>query len=44
MEDPESPRAGEVDMLVRKQHNGPRGRMVLASRLHYARFVDMARA
>lgn len=43
MEDPESPRAGEVDMLVRKQRNGPRGRVVLAAQLHYARFVDMAR-
>lgn len=42
MEDPESPRAGEADMLVRKQRNGPRGKRTLAAQLHYARFVDMA--
>ncbi|MCR6649732.1 MAG: AAA family ATPase [Cellulomonas sp.] len=42
MDDPESPRAGEVDMLVEKQRNGPRGARTLAAQLHYSRFVDLA--
>lgn len=42
MDDPESPRAGEVDMIVEKQRNGPRGARTLAAQLHYSRFVDLA--
>jgi len=40
--DPESPRAGEVDLIVAKHRNGPTGTVTVASQLHYARFVDMA--
>lgn len=40
--DPESPRAGEVDLIVAKHRNGPTGTVTIASQLHYARFVDMA--
>ncbi|TQS30020.1 DnaB-like helicase C-terminal domain-containing protein [Microbispora sp. KK1-11] len=40
--DPESPRAGEVDLIVEKNRNGPTGVIAVASQLHYARFVDMA--
>jgi len=40
--DPESPRAGEVDLIVAKNRNGLTGTVVVASQLHYARFVDMA--
>jgi replicative DNA helicase len=42
-QNPESPRAGEVDLIVAKNRNGPTGVATVASQLHYARFVDMAR-
>ena len=38
----ESPRAGEVDVIVAKQRNGPTDRFTLVHQLHYSRFVDMA--
>lgn len=40
--DRESPRAGEVDLIVAKNRNGPTGTVTVASQLHFARFVDMA--
>jgi replicative DNA helicase len=38
--DPESPRAGEADLLVDKNRNGPRGTATIRFQGHYARFVD----
>ncbi|MEV6533647.1 replicative DNA helicase [Streptomyces sp. NPDC051639] len=38
----ESPRAGEVDLIVGKHRNGPTATITLAAQLHYSRFVDMA--
>lgn len=39
----ESTRAGEVDVIVEKQRNGPSGRTVaLASLMRYQRFADLA--
>lgn len=35
-------RAGEVDLLIAKQRNGPTGTATLVHQLHYSRFVDMA--
>lgn len=43
LNEPESPRAGEVDAIVAKQRNGPTDTVPLAALLHYARFADMAR-
>lgn len=40
--DPQSPRAGEMDMYIEKHRNGPRGIVTLAFQGHYARVVDMA--
>lgn len=39
---PESPRAGELDMYVEKNRNGPRGMATLAFQGHYSRIDDMA--
>lgn len=38
----ESPRSGEVDLIVAKNRNGPTFQITAAAQLHYARFVDMA--
>ncbi|MEU8883868.1 replicative DNA helicase [Streptomyces hydrogenans] len=38
----ESPRAGEVDLIVGKHRNGATARITVAHQLHYSRFVDMA--
>ncbi|MFJ8923903.1 replicative DNA helicase [Streptomyces sp. NPDC102415] len=38
----ESPRAGEVDLIVDKHRNGPTAVITVAAQLHYSRFVDMA--
>ncbi|MGW3927853.1 replicative DNA helicase [Streptomyces microflavus] len=38
----ESPRAGEVDLIVDKHRNGPRTTITVAAQLHFSRFVDMA--
>ncbi|HMO12322.1 MAG TPA: replicative DNA helicase, partial [Actinotalea sp.] len=40
----ESPRAGEVDLIVAKHRNGPTDTIVVSNQLNYARFVDMAPA
>lgn len=40
--EPECERAGEVDLIIDKQRNGPRGIATLVHQLHYSRFVDMA--
>lgn len=38
----ESPRAGQLDIAVEKNRNGPRGVVTVAFQGHYARGVDMA--
>ena len=38
--DPESARAGEADLIVDKNRNGPRGTATIRFQGHYARFVD----
>jgi replicative DNA helicase len=40
--EPESPRAGEADMIVAKHRNGPTTTVTVAFQGHYSRFVDMA--
>jgi len=40
--EPESPRAGEADLIVAKHRNGPTKTVTVASQLQYSRFVDMA--
>lgn len=40
--DKESPRAGEADLIVAKQRNGPTDTVTVAAQLHFSRFVDMA--
>ncbi|MEU4576634.1 replicative DNA helicase [Nonomuraea sp. NPDC023979] len=40
--DRESARAGEADLIVAKNRNGPTGTITVAHQLHYSRFVDMA--
>lgn len=43
MHEPESPRAGEVDLIVDKHRGGPRATITAAAQMHYAQFIDMAR-
>jgi replicative DNA helicase len=38
----ESPRAGEADLIVAKNRNGPQATVTVAFQGHYSRFVDMA--
>ncbi|YCK35156.1 replicative DNA helicase [Actinomadura sp. ATCC 39365] len=40
--DNESARAGEADLIVAKNRNGPVATITVAHQLHYSRFVDMA--
>jgi replicative DNA helicase len=40
--DPESPRAGEVDLIVDKHRGGHPGVITAAAQLHFGRIVDMA--
>ncbi|MEV3999130.1 replicative DNA helicase [Streptomyces halstedii] len=40
--EPESARAGEVDLIIDKHRNGPTCTITIANQLHYSRFVDMA--
>jgi replicative DNA helicase len=42
LRDYESPRAGEADLIVAKQRNGPTDTVTVAAQVHLARFVDMA--
>ncbi|MFP8944746.1 replicative DNA helicase [Streptomyces fenghuangensis] len=44
MYEPDSPRAGEVDLIVDKHRGGHRTTITTAAQLHYARFFDMAGA
>jgi replicative DNA helicase len=39
----ESPRAGEMDIIVAKNRSGPTATVVVAFQGHYARIRDMAR-
>lgn len=39
----ESPRAGEVDLIIAKNRGGPTSTVTLAAQLHYSRFVAMSR-
>jgi replicative DNA helicase len=41
--EPESPRAGEADLIVAKHRNGPTATVTVAFQGHYSRFADMAR-
>jgi replicative DNA helicase len=41
--DPESPRAGEIDLIIDKNRQGPKGTVTLAFQGHYCRIVDMAK-
>ncbi len=38
----ESPRAGEADLIIAKNRNGPTANVTVAFQGHYARFVDLA--
>ena len=40
--EPESPRAGEADLIIAKHRNGPTTTVTVAFQGHYSRFVDMA--
>jgi replicative DNA helicase len=42
--EPESPRAGEADLIVAKHRNGPTGTITVAFQGHYSRFVNMGDA
>ncbi|MFF2305892.1 DnaB-like helicase C-terminal domain-containing protein [Streptomyces sp. NPDC058128] len=42
MDEPESPRAGEVDIVIEKNRFGPRATVTAAAQLHYSRFVDIS--
>lgn len=42
--EPESPRAGEADLIVAKHRNGPTGTITVEAQLHYARFCDFETA
>lgn len=39
--DPEHPRAGEIDLIVAKNRNGPIETVTAAAQLHYSRIVDI---
>ena len=43
MFEPESPRAGEADLIVAKHRNGPTDVVTVAFQGHYSRFTNMAR-
>jgi replicative DNA helicase len=40
--EPESPRAGEADLILAKHRNGPTGTVTVSFQGHYSRFTDMA--
>lgn len=39
--EPDNPRAGEADLILAKQRNGPTGTITVAFQGHYSRFQDM---
>ena len=39
---PDPPRAGEIDVIVAKQRNGPTGTVALGFQGHYGRLCDLA--
>lgn len=39
--EPDNPRAGEADLIVAKQRNGPTGTVTVSFQGHYSRFQDM---
>ncbi|MBD2900794.1 hypothetical protein amrb99_98030 [Actinomadura sp. RB99] len=41
--DPESPRAGEIDLILAKSRHGPQTTVTCAYQGHYCRIADMAR-
>lgn len=41
-DDPESPRAGEADLIVAKNRGGPKDTVTVAAQMHFQRFVDMS--
>jgi replicative DNA helicase len=41
-DEPETPRAGEADLIVAKNRNGPTATITVAFQMHYCRFLDMA--
>jgi replicative DNA helicase len=40
-DEPEHPRAGEADLIVTKNRNGPTATVAVACQYHYCRFTDM---
>ncbi|MFE6713978.1 replicative DNA helicase [Streptomyces sp. NPDC057695] len=42
MDEPESPRAGEVDLVIEKNRFGPRATITAAALMHYSRIADMS--
>jgi replicative DNA helicase len=42
MYEPESPRAGEADLIVDKHRAGPQSTITVVFQGHYSRFMDMA--
>ncbi|MFG1963149.1 replicative DNA helicase [Nonomuraea sp. NPDC049028] len=41
--EPESPRAGEAELIVAKNRGGPQATISVAAQLHYSRLIDMAK-
>lgn len=41
--EPESPRAGEAELIVVKNRTGPTATVTVAAQLHYSRLIDMAK-
>ncbi|MFD7961179.1 DnaB-like helicase C-terminal domain-containing protein [Streptomyces zaomyceticus] len=42
LDEPESPRAGEVDIVIEKNRFGPCATITAAAQMHYSRIVDMS--
>ncbi|MET9675978.1 DnaB-like helicase C-terminal domain-containing protein [Streptomyces sp. NPDC006482] len=42
LDEPESPRAGEVDIVIEKNRFGPCATVTAAAQMHYSRIVDMS--
>lgn len=41
--EPETPRAGEAELIVAKNRSGPLATVTVAAQLHYSRLIDMAK-